>query len=63
LSERIAAAVPEASAQIWVGTFHAFGLDLIRRHHDRLGGASLFLYDQAIDMPHNFCGPHRNVAM
>jgi hypothetical protein len=37
LSERISAAAPGASAQIWIGTFHAFGLDLIRRHHDRLG--------------------------
>jgi DNA helicase-2/ATP-dependent DNA helicase PcrA len=37
LSERIAAASPDAAARIWIGTFHAFGLDLIRRYHDRLG--------------------------
>jgi superfamily I DNA/RNA helicase len=37
LGERIAAAVPSEAAQIWIGTFHAFGLDLIRRHHERLG--------------------------
>lgn len=37
LSERIAAASPEAAPRIWIGTFHAFGLDLVRRHHDRLG--------------------------
>jgi superfamily I DNA/RNA helicase len=37
LSERIAAVLPEAAPQIWIGTFHAFGLDLVRRHHDRLG--------------------------
>lgn len=37
LSERLAAAAPHAASRIWVGTFHAFGLDLVRRHHDRLG--------------------------
>jgi DNA helicase II / ATP-dependent DNA helicase PcrA len=37
LLERIAAAVPDAAPTIWTGTFHAFGLDLIRRYHDRLG--------------------------
>ena len=37
LSERIAAKWPEAAAAAWVGTFHAFGLDIIRRFHDQLG--------------------------
>jgi superfamily I DNA/RNA helicase len=37
LSERIALHRPEAATGIWIGTFHAFGLDLIRRFHDRLG--------------------------
>jgi DNA helicase-2/ATP-dependent DNA helicase PcrA len=37
LLERIAAAVPNAAPNIWIGTFHAFGLDLIRRYHDTLG--------------------------
>ena len=37
LTERLVAAVSDAAARIWVGTFHAFGLDLIRRYHDRLG--------------------------
>jgi len=36
LSERIAAATPVDAAGIWIGTFHAFGLDLVRRYHDRL---------------------------
>ena len=36
LSERLAAALPEAAPKLWVGTFHAFGLDLVRRYHDRL---------------------------
>ncbi len=36
LSERLIASVPDQAARIWVGTFHAFGLDLVRRHYDRL---------------------------
>lgn len=37
LSERIAARHPTAAARIWSGTFHSFGLDIVRRFHDRLG--------------------------
>jgi DNA helicase II / ATP-dependent DNA helicase PcrA len=37
LLERLAAAVPTSAPTIWIGTFHAFGLELIRRYHDRLG--------------------------
>jgi superfamily I DNA/RNA helicase len=37
LSERIAAALPDHAGRIWIGTFHAFGLDLLRRYHDQLG--------------------------
>lgn len=36
LSERITLQHPEAVSGMWIGTFHAFGLDLIRRFHDRL---------------------------
>lgn len=36
MSERIAAKRPEAAAAMWVGTFHAFGLDVIHRFHDKL---------------------------
>lgn len=36
LAERVAAISPDATAKIWIGTFHAFGLDLIRRHYDKL---------------------------
>jgi len=36
LSERIASRHPDAAASIWAGTFHGFGLDIIRRFHDRL---------------------------
>lgn len=34
LSERVGAAVPEKAANIWTGTFHAFGLELVRKYHD-----------------------------
>ena len=37
LTERLLAAVPNAAPRIWLGTFHAFGLDVLRRHHDKLG--------------------------
>jgi len=36
LFDRLADATPSAS-KIWIGTFHAFGLDVVRRYHDRLG--------------------------
>lgn len=37
LSERVSAKHPAAAAKIWSGTFHSFGLDIIRRFHDHLG--------------------------
>lgn len=37
LSDRIASRHPEASASTWIGTFHGFGLDIVRRFHERLG--------------------------
>jgi superfamily I DNA/RNA helicase len=37
LSERITLHHLEAAEGMWIGTLHAFGLDLIRRFHDRLG--------------------------
>ena len=37
MSERIAKKQPQAAAALWVGTFHAFGLDMIRRFHTVLG--------------------------
>ncbi len=36
LSERLHKAAPDAAPRIWIGTFHAFGLDLLRRYHDLL---------------------------
>ena len=35
--ERLARINPEAAAAMWMGTFHAFGLDLIRVYHAELG--------------------------
>jgi len=37
LSERLAASNSTAAAAMWIGTFHAFGLDIVRRFHDKLG--------------------------
>jgi DNA helicase-2/ATP-dependent DNA helicase PcrA len=37
LSTRLSSAMSEAGSRIWIGTFHAFGLDLVRRHHNLLG--------------------------
>jgi len=40
LSERLIAAAPAVAPNLWIGTFHAFGLELVRRYHDKLGLAS-----------------------
>ncbi len=37
MAERIGRQHQEAAAAMWIGTFHAFGLDLIRRFHAELG--------------------------
>jgi superfamily I DNA/RNA helicase len=37
MSERIARKNKDAAAAMWIGTFHAFGLDIIRRFHVELG--------------------------
>ena len=37
MAERIAAKKPNEAAAMWIGTFHAFGLDLIRRLHGEFG--------------------------
>jgi Zn-dependent peptidase ImmA (M78 family) len=37
MAERIARKRPEAAAAMWIGTFHAFGLDIIRRFRAELG--------------------------
>ena len=34
---RVAEINPEAASRIWVGTFHAFGLELLRKYGTRLG--------------------------
>lgn len=35
MAERIASTRPVAAAALWIGTFHRFGLDLLRRFHDQ----------------------------
>lgn len=37
MAERITAKNKDAAAAMWIGTFHAFGLDLIRRFHLEIG--------------------------
>ncbi|MGH7779515.1 MAG: UvrD-helicase domain-containing protein [Candidatus Binataceae bacterium] len=32
IRERVAVALPEAAAAIWTGTFHAFGLEIVRKY-------------------------------
>lgn len=37
MRERLSAATPDAAIEMWVGTFHQFGLELITRYPDRVG--------------------------
>ena len=37
LRERVASSSPDAAPAIWAGTFHAFGLEILRKFGDRLG--------------------------
>lgn len=37
MRERVARVAPEAAPLIWMGTFHAFGLDLLRKFGSRIG--------------------------
>ena len=36
MSDRALTIWPEAAGAAWIGTFHSFGLDIVRRFHDRL---------------------------
>lgn len=48
LSERLELAVPEGAAKVWVGTFHAFGLDVVRRFYRELNfPAAPILFDRS----------------
>lgn len=58
LRERLARTAPAAAPHIWAGTFHAFGLELLRKYGTRLGlpanprvldpADALFLLERAI---------------
>lgn len=37
MTDRVVGVWPEASGAAWIGTFHSFGLDILRRFHDRVG--------------------------
>jgi DNA helicase II / ATP-dependent DNA helicase PcrA len=48
LAERITEIAPAVAPKIWIGTFHAFGLDLVRRYHDKLDlPADPMLFDRS----------------
>ncbi len=48
LSERLEQAVPQGAAKVWVGTFHAFGLDVVRRFYRELNlPATPILFDRS----------------
>ncbi|GGM83792.1 DNA helicase [Longimycelium tulufanense] len=42
MAERLATLVPDAAAQLTLGTFHALGLTLLREHHTRVGLSNHF---------------------
>jgi superfamily I DNA/RNA helicase/Zn-dependent peptidase ImmA (M78 family) len=37
MSDRIASKRPQAATSLWIGTFHGFGLDILRRFNDECG--------------------------
>ncbi len=37
MRERIASTAPDAASAIWIGTFHAFGLEILRKYGEPLG--------------------------
>jgi len=48
IRERVALSLPAAASEIWAGTFHAFGLELLRKYGDLVGIAQpVKLLDQA----------------
>ena len=48
ITDRVARSLPEAAPRIWTGTFHAFGLELLRKHHQLLGlEPEIRLYDRS----------------
>lgn len=53
LSERISARRPDDAVEVWTGTFHAFGLEVMRLHYEKLGlGPNIRLLSpsQAVEM-------------
>nr|WP_246529361.1 UvrD-helicase domain-containing protein [Microvirga zambiensis] len=53
LSGRIAERRPDEAAEVWTGTFHAFGLEVMRLHYDRMGltpNIRLISPSQAVEM-------------
>ena len=56
ITERVASSLPEEAPAIWTGTFHAFGLEILRKHHELVGlDAKIRIFDRsdAIDKLEN----------
>lgn len=51
MRERLAAANPDAAIQMWVGTFHAFGMELLKKWPTAIGRAlPLKVFDQTASL-------------
>ena len=48
IADRVAQVRPEAAPRVWTGTFHAFGLELLRQHHQHLDlEAEVTIFDRS----------------
>ncbi len=48
MRERLSASNADTATEMWVGTFHAFGLELISKYHEHVGRSAAFrVLDQA----------------
>ena len=48
ITDRVADALPREAPLIWTGTFHGFGLEVLRRHHQLLGlDPDIRIYDRS----------------
>lgn len=49
MRSRVALAAPENAPQIWMGTFHAFGLEFLRKYGERIGVPADFAVLDPVD--------------
>jgi superfamily I DNA/RNA helicase len=65
MAERIACKRPEAAAAMWIGTFHAFGLDIVRRFHAEFGlpkDPRMMDRTEAVELLRSVCSTWRSRA-